>query len=143
MKGSTRIATPPITTGFLSLSASLIESMFVEKNSSGSESRVSFGPPSPNWCGNFASELVVVVVEWMVVAAVAAAAAAVATHLHRWPREAHAARRRHRRGQLEAQRAGDEQAEDQTSETHRKSQRRLAGQTRSRCRETWPVPVTN
>ncbi len=51
MKGSTRIATPPITTGFLSFSASLIESMFVEKNSSGSESRVSFGPPSPNCVG--------------------------------------------------------------------------------------------
>ena len=55
-KGSTRIATPPITTGFLSFYASLIESMFVEKNSSGSESRVSFGPPSPNWGGTGVAE---------------------------------------------------------------------------------------
>ena len=57
----------------------------------------------------------------------AGSTAVATTHLHRWPRETHAARRRHRRGQLEAQRAGDEQAEDQTSETHRKSQRSLAG----------------
>ncbi len=55
-RATARIATPPITTGFLSLSASLIESMFVEKNSSGSESRVSFGPPSPNWGGTGVAE---------------------------------------------------------------------------------------